>query len=100
MSRLSSFLMGVVVGAVGLYISMNYYIVRTKENFHLVPKVAAKLEMPYFDVREYSLEDWKSHPSLGVAIVKSNNQNLMSDTSFETVKQQFEGLFRKLTSGL
>ena len=99
MSRISSFFMGVIVGAGGLYISMNYYIVRTKENVHLVPKVAAKLEMPYYDVRKYTLDDWKNHPSLGVAIIKSNNQTLISDASFESVKQQFEGLFKRLTSG-
>ncbi len=94
--NLSSFLMGVVVGAVGLYISMNYYIVRTNENVHLVPKVAAKLEMPYYDVRKYTLDDWTNHTSLGVAIIQSNNQTLISNTSFESVKQQFEGLFMRL----
>ncbi len=46
MSRFSSFLLGVFCGAGGLILSMNYYIVRSKDNVHLVPKVAAKLEIP------------------------------------------------------
>lgn len=99
MSRISSFFIGVVVGAVGLYISMHYYVVRSKENIHLVPKVAAKLEMPYFDIRQYTVDDWKAHPSLGLAIVKSQNQSLISDSSIGAVKSQFEGFLKQLTTG-
>jgi hypothetical protein len=100
MSRISSFFMGVLVGAVGLYISMHYYVVRSKENIHLVPKVAAKLEIPYFDIRQYTADDWKAQPSLGLAIVKSQNENLISDSSIGAVKSHFEGFLKQLASGL
>ena len=64
MNRLTVFLMGVVVGAVGLYVSENFYVVRSDESFHLVPKLAAKLENPFRDIRSYTPEDWHNHPSL------------------------------------
>lgn len=99
MSRISSFFMGVVVGAVGLYISMHFYVVRSKENVHLIPKVAAKLEFPYFDIRQYTVDDWTAHPSLSLAIVKSQNQSLIADSSIGTVKSQVEGFLKQMTAG-
>ncbi len=97
MSRFSSFLLGVFCGAVGLIVTMNYYIVRSKDNVHLVPKVAAKLEIPYYDVRSFSIEDWQKHPSLAAAIVTSKNQSLVSSSGVEAVRGRVEGLLREWT---
>lgn len=94
MNRISTFLLGVVVGAGGLYISENYYVVRGKESVHLVPKVAAKLEIPYRDVRHYTVQDWTDNPSLALAIVKSQKKDLMVDSGLSDMQNQFEGLLR------
>lgn len=94
MSRLSSFFLGMFCGAAGLLIAMNFYIVRSKENFHFVPKVAAKLEMPYYDIRNFTVEDWQRRPSLAAAIVTSKNQNLMQNSGAEAVRAKVEGLMR------
>ena len=94
MNRISTFFLGVVVGAGGLYTSENYYIVRGKESFHLVPKVAAKLEFPYYDVRNYTVAEWQSNPSLAIAIVKSQKSDLMAESGATSMQQQFEGLLR------
>lgn len=98
MNRLTSFFLGVVVGAVGLYVSENYYLVRSTESFHLVPKVAAKLEFPYRDIRQYSVEDWKENPALGLAIIRANKADLMVD-SFGSVRQNFENMLRNWSEG-
>ena len=95
MNRISSFLLGVVVGAAGLFLSENYYIVRSSESVHLVPKVASKLEFPYRDIRAYTIEDWRKEVSLGAAIVKSQNSELMVD-SLSDMQSSFEGLLRML----
>ncbi len=97
MSRFSSFLLGVFVGATSLIVTMNYYIVRSKDNVHLVPKVAAKLEIPYYDVRAFSIDDWQKHPSLAAAIVTSKNQNLVNGSGVEAVRGRVEGLLRDWT---
>ncbi|MEZ6136753.1 MAG: hypothetical protein R3C53_17800 [Pirellulaceae bacterium] len=94
MNRLSTFLLGIIVGAGGLFISENYYVVRGKEAVHLVPKVAAKLEIPYRDVRNYSVDDWKNNPSLALAIVKSKKQDLLVESGLSNMQSQFEGLLR------
>ncbi len=95
MSRLTAFILGVVVGAAGLFISENYYIVRSKESVHLVPKVAAKLEFPYHDIREYTVEDWRKNVSLGTAIVKTQNTDLMVD-SLSSVQHNFKSILQSL----
>jgi len=98
MSRLSSFILGIVVGAAGLYISENYYVVRSTESVHLVPKVAAKLEFPYRDIRQYTVEDWKQNASLGMAIVKADKADLMVD-SLTSVRHNFDSILKSLGSG-
>lgn len=95
MNRLTSFILGIIVGAAGLFVSENYYIVRSTKSFHFVPKVAAKLEFPYRDIREYTVEDWKKNVSLGAAIVKANKADLMVD-SFGSVRQNFESILQSL----
>ncbi len=98
MSRLSTFLLGVVVGAAGLFVSENYYIVRAPDNFHLVPKVAAKLEFPYRDIRNYTVEDWKQNVSLGAAIVKAGKPEMMVD-SLTKVRHNFDTILQSLGGG-
>lgn len=97
MSRTSSFFLGMICGAGAILVAMNFYIVRSKENFHLVPKVAAKLENPYYDIRSYSIADWQSHPSLAAAIVTSKNQSLLQSSGVESVRGKVEGLLRDWT---
>lgn len=96
MNRLTVFFLGVIVGAVGLYVSENFYVVRSDESFHLIPKIAAKLEIPYRDIRSYTMEDWKSNPSLAIAIVKSKRQDLMVQSGLNDMQGQLEGLIRSI----
>jgi hypothetical protein len=95
MSRLTTFFLGVVVGGASLFIAENYYIVRSNQSFHLVPKVAAKLEFPYHDIRNYSIEDWKNNVSLGAAIVKAKKPDLMVE-SLTSVQHNFESILESL----
>ncbi len=81
-------------------ISTNFYIVRSKESVHLVPKVAAKLEMPYYDIRNFTAEDWQRHPSLAAAIVTSRNQKLLQNSGVESVRARVEGLLKDLTGSM
>jgi hypothetical protein len=87
MSRISSFLAGVVVGAASLFVAMQFYVVRAKDGIHLVPKLAAKLENPYVDIRKFTLNDWQNRQPLAVAIMKANQGNLMEDSGLSSIKQ-------------
>lgn len=96
MNRLTTFLLGVVVGVAGLFVSENYYIIRSDESLHVVRKVASKLEFPYRDIRQYTVEDWQNQPSLALAIVKSEKQQLLVDSGLSDMQRQLEGFLESL----
>ncbi|MEM7561059.1 MAG: hypothetical protein AAF394_18190 [Planctomycetota bacterium] len=96
MNRITVFFLGVLTGAIGLFVSENYYIVRSKETVHVVPKIAAKLEIPYRDIREYTVEDWREDPSLALAIVKSKKENLLMESGLNDMQNQLQGLLNSL----
>lgn len=96
MNRISSFFLGVIAGAGGLFVSENYYIVRGKEAVHLIPKVAAKLEIPYRDIRNFTSEDWSNNASLALAIVKADKQDLLIESGLDNMRTQFDSLLRTL----
>ncbi len=87
MNRLGTFALGMAVGAVCLFFVMHYYLVRATDGFHMVPKVAAKLETPYVDIRNYKLGAWQKKQSLAVAILRVNKGYLISDQSLLGFKQ-------------
>ena len=99
MNRITVFVLGVLVGALGLYVTENFYIVRSEQSFHLVPKVASKLELPYRDIRNYSAEDWRNNPSLAIALMKAQKQDLLIDSGLDEVRNQLDGLLRTLGGG-
>ena len=100
MNRLTVFFLGVVVGVLGLYTSENYYVVRSTESFHLVPKIASKLELPYRDIRSYTAEDWQKNPSLALAIVKSKKEELLVESGLNGMQGQLQGLLNSIGESL
>ena len=98
MNRLTVFLAGIVVGAVGLYTSENFYIVRSNESFHLIPKIAAKLEIPYRDIRNYSPEDWQADTSLALSIYKSQKEELIVESGVSSMQAQLQNLLKSFGS--
>ncbi len=96
-NRLTTFVFGIFVGAVGIMVSENYYVVRSKETVHLVPKIASKLEFPYRDIRQYSVADWQNNQSLALAIIKSKKQDLMLETGLNNMQQHFDSMLRSLS---
>lgn len=97
MSRLSSFVLGVIAGAAGIVVAENFYVVRSNNSFHLVPKVAARLEIPYRDIRGFTLQDWQNNQALALAIIKSQKQDLLTESGLSSMQRQFDSLLRSLT---
>lgn len=96
MNRLTVFFLGIVVGVAGLYMSENFYIVRSSETFHLIPKVASKLELPYRDIRNYTTDDWRNNTGLALAIVKSKKEDLLVESGLNGMQSQLEGFLQTL----
>lgn len=95
---MSRFLFGMITGAALLFAAMHYHVVRGQEGVYLVPKISNNLSDVYVDTREFDLSDWKNHKPLAAAIMQSNQQHLLGDSSLtsfrDTVRGLVDGLFR------
>lgn len=96
MGRFFVFLLGVAVGAAGMFGGMNYHLVKASDGIHVVPKVTAELEDAYVDIREFDKEDWDEHRSLAIALVKAEKSDLIGDNFMyelqNSVNNVLEGL--------
>ncbi len=94
---MSRFFFGMIVGAALLYTAMHYHVVRGKEGVFLVTKISNNLSDVYVDTRTFSLSDWQQHKPLAAAILKSNQTQLLEDSSLNgfrsTVSALVDGLF-------
>jgi hypothetical protein len=87
MNRIESFLIGLAVGIAMLYLTMHFTIVRATDGFHWIPKVNAKLDLPYEDVRDFKAEHWQRRPALTMSIIKARKAYLMDEQSVQKFKQ-------------
>ena len=55
-------------------------LVRTGEQFLLIPKIEVSLVDPYVDVRDWGLDDWEKHPQLLAAMKDHGHADLLPET--------------------
>lgn len=87
MNRLESFLIGLASGIATLYIVMHFTVVRANDGFHWVPKLSAKLDLPYEDVRDFKAEHWQRRPALTMSILRARKGYLIDDRTKLQVQQ-------------
>jgi hypothetical protein len=87
MSRLGTFLLGMVVGIVLYTAAAHFHVVRARDGFHLVAKQMPQLSETYVDVRQFTLADWVNHPQLAAALAKANKQYLIGDSAANSLEQ-------------
>ena len=92
MNRVSCFMFGIAVGIAGLYITMHFTLVRTADGFHLIPKIAAKVEMPYEDVRTYTIGNWQKKQTLAMSILRANKGHLLQNPTLLGFKESSQRL--------
>lgn len=96
MGRLSTFLFGAGVGAVLMYTSLTYHVLRTGNGYELVPKLTAGFSETYLDVRNFGASDWANHKTLVAAIVRADKQKILQGSSAENltegVKEMLQGI--------
>jgi len=81
-----------------LYMTMHFTLVRAGDGFHLVPKIAAKIETPYVDVRKFTLTDWQQKQSLALSVLKANKGHLLQDQKLIGFKQSSQQILDQFTS--
>jgi hypothetical protein len=98
MGRFSSFLLGIIVGAVAVYGSLRYHVVRAHDGLHLVPKVYSSFGEVYVDIRHFGFSDWNQHRALALALVKAKKEGLIGETSAGYFRQSLQNVLQSLTA--
>ncbi|TWT87867.1 hypothetical protein [Stieleria varia] len=93
---MSRFLAGMVCGAAILFVAMHYHVVRGNNGVVLVPKIQNNLSDIYTDIRNFELQDWRSHKPLAAAIMRSNQADLMQDSARESFGSSVAGMVDSL----
>ena len=92
MSRLPSFLFGMVAGAALLHMAMNYHLMRAGDGFHLVAKQSPRLSETFIDIRTFSMADWAGHPQLAADLVQANKQYLVGNSAAAAIRENAQQL--------
>ncbi|HTN75882.1 MAG TPA: hypothetical protein VL096_11570 [Pirellulaceae bacterium] len=96
MGRLGSFLGGIVIGGAAVFIGLKYHVVRANDGVHLIPKLEARFDDAYVDIRKFSFEDWNQHRSLAVAMTQSQKGYLMQETATDSLRQSVDSVLQGL----
>jgi len=97
MNRVESFIAGLVLGIAGLYGAMHYSIVRAQDGIHFIPKISARLEPPYVDIRDFTLDQWQKKQTLALSILKSKKGYLLEDHTLSGFKFAAQQLLEQST---
>jgi len=78
--------MGLVSGALVLYATMNFHVVRARDGFHVVNKQPPRMRETYVDIRGFGMSDWAGRPQLTSALVGANQQRLLGDSPASAIE--------------
>ena len=95
MRRIMTFLAGVVAGGALVYFAMNFHVIRSREGFHLVPKVSAQMASTYVDIREFQVADWAQNAQVAAALVQANRKDLLDNAINDSFNQGVDGLLNR-----
>lgn len=98
MNRVGSFLAGLVFGVMGLYITMHFSLVRATDGYHIIPKIAPKIEIPYTDVRNFNNEKWMRRQSLALSILKAKKGHVLQDLTLIGFREATQRVLDQFTS--
>ncbi len=93
MSKPGALIVGVVVGAAGVYGALNYHVLQTDAGVQFVRKSQSNFTDTYVDTRQFGVGDWVDHPQLAEDLVKAGKQDIMSDAAAESLEEGFSQAF-------
>jgi hypothetical protein len=96
MGQLGSFVGGLVVGSVAVFVGLKYHVVRANDGVHLVPKLQAQFDEAYVDIRKFDYTDWNEHRGLAVAMVQAEKGYLMQETATDSLRRSVDSVLEGL----
>lgn len=98
MNRLESFLIGLASGIALLYLVMHFTLVRGSDGFHFIPKLNAKLDLPYEDVRDFQAEHWHRRPALTMSILRARKGHLIDQRTQRSIQKTTQQMISQARS--
>ena len=98
MNRLESFLIGLASGIATLYLVMHFTLVRGSDGFHFIPKLNAKLDVPYEDVRDFQAEHWHRRPALTMSILRARKGHLIDERTQRSIQKTTQQMISQARS--
>jgi hypothetical protein len=98
MNRLESFLIGLASGIATLYLVMHFTLVRGSDGFHFIPKLNAKLDVPYEDVRDFQAEHWQRRPALTMSILRARKGHLIDERTQRSIQKTTQQMISQARS--
>jgi hypothetical protein len=92
MRRLSTFIFGMAVGGLLVYVALNYHLIHAKDGLHMVPKVNATLAGAYVDIRQFGPADWTERPEIAMAIFRAERGDLMESAASDSLQTGLDRL--------
>ena len=96
MGRISTFISGMIAGAVLLFVANHYHLVRGNDGVFVVPKLSQNLQDTYVDIREFGLRDWQQHRMLAASLLRSNHKEVLEDSTLSGVRKTAVSLMNEL----
>jgi hypothetical protein len=96
MQRLTSFLLGCVVGGILVTMALKFHVVRAASGWHFVPKVQAEFAGTYVDIRSFGFQQWQEHPQLALAIGRAGKQELLGEAAQQAARDSMSRLWSEL----
>ncbi len=97
MRRVLTFFSGVITGAAVIYFAMNFHLIRSRDGFHLIPKMNAQLATTYADIREFKVGDWAENAGIAAALVNANRGDLLDGALTDTFSNGIDRLLNRET---
>lgn len=87
MSKINSFFLGMLVGAMALYGAMTFHLVHAEDGIHVVPKVSNGLRDTYVDVRDFRAAQWHQHKHVALALIHAGKDELLKDSAMSSFRR-------------
>jgi hypothetical protein len=92
MRRLSTFIFGMAVGGLLVYVALNYHLIHANDGVHMIPKVNATLAGAYVDIRQFGPGDWTERPEIAMAIFRAERGDLMGAAATDSLQTGIDRL--------
>jgi hypothetical protein len=92
MSRLATLVVGILLGAAGVFGALKYHVLRTDEGLEFVPKQGMSLADTYVDARQFGVSDWLAHGDLARAVIAADKQHLIGRSAVDGVLEGVSGV--------